>query len=102
MGARRAQRKVSLRGWWKVLPFLLMPFAVFSYQAWLHTEILANQYEENDLKVSIREIKNANRDLSDSKYHLERMARIDEKAPGLGLMEPKPGQLIFISVTDGE
>ena len=102
MGARRVHRKTSLRGWWRVLPFLLLPFGVFLYQAWLHTEILANQYEVNDLTVSIRETRDMNRDLSDAKYHLERMVRIDEKAPDLGLMEPKPGQLIFIVPSDGE
>lgn len=92
---RRAGR-ASLKGWWKCLPLLLPPFAVLVFETWLHTQILANQYEAIELKQQIGEIDGRMADLAEERQSLVRMERMHSKAPDLDLVEPDPSQIEVI------
>ena len=54
---RASRRQATLKGWWKALPFLLIPFGAFLTETWLHTEILTNGYRDWDLIGEIRVLK---------------------------------------------
>lgn len=86
-------RRASLTGWWKGLPLIMPVFSVLFLEAWLHTQILANQYKANDLTTQTREIEGRIDSLRGETQRLTRMERINAKAPDLGLIEPDPGQI---------
>lgn len=86
----------SLRGWWKALPFLFLPFAVIFFEAWLHTQILQNQYKVNGLSGEIRQLEERLHVLREEHHRLGRIERMTAKAPDLALVAPKPGQIIVI------
>ena len=95
---RSAERtkRANLRGWWKGLPLLVMPFSMIFGEAWLRTQILNNDYEVNALNQRVRSLEARLETLRDEQVHLVRMERITEKAPDLGLVEPDPGQIIVL------
>ena len=86
----------SLRGWWKALPFLFLPFAVIFFEAWLHTQILQNQYKVNGLSGEIRQLEERLHSLREAHHRLGRIERMTAKAPDLALVAPKPGQIMVI------
>ena len=92
-------RKASLRGWWISLPLLLPPFIVLFSEAWLHTQILRNQYQVNTITQSTRALQGRIDVLLEDHHRLVRMERIYAKAPDLGLVEPNPGQIEEIFAT---
>lgn len=89
----RRPRVGSLRGWWKALPLLALPFSVVFTEAWLQTQVLTLQYRANRLKHEIREVEGNLDSLQDRRHDLVRIDRINAKAPDLGLGVPNPGQL---------
>ena len=95
----RPLRKASLRRWWISLPLLLPPFMVLFSEAWLHTQILRNQYEVNSVTQSTRALQGRIDALLEDRHRLVRMERIYAKAPDLGLVEPNPGQIEEIFAT---
>ena len=90
------KRKASLRGWWKLLPFILLPASVIFFEAWAHTQILKDHYEASALLKELHSVRDASDILRDRRHHLERMERIHNQAIDLGLLEPSPGQIEVI------
>lgn len=89
-------RRATLRGWWKFLPFIVLPASTIFVEAWLNTQILKNQYTGNGLLAELREVRIEANLLRDRKHHLERMERIHAEASDLGLIQPSPGQFEVI------
>lgn len=96
----RRIRKASLRGWWKMLPFILIPASVVFVEAWLQTQILRNNYESSHTLRELRESASIVDSLRDRRHELGRMERIHSGAIDLGLIEPGPGQIEVIRVED--
>lgn len=92
-------RRGSLRGWWKYLPFIAVPFAVLFFEVWHNTQILNNEYRKNTLRTAIRQSGARLDGLEDHAHELARMERVLERAPDLGLIPPNPGQVIKIEWT---
>ena len=90
------KRKASLRGWWKLLPFILLPSSAIFFEAWANTQILKDHYEASALLTELQSIRDASDVLRDRHHHLERMERIYDQAVDLGLIEPSPGQIEVI------
>ena len=90
------KRKASLRGWWKLLPFILLPSLAVFFEAWVHTQILKDHYEASALLKELHSVRDASDLLRDRHHHLERMERIHYQAIDLGLIEPSPGQIEVI------
>ena len=93
--SRRDQR-ATLRGWWKWLPFLVVPFSLVMFEARLHARILANQYEANALRTKLGEIEGKIDVLQDDQHGLTRLDHIASQAPELELVEPRPGHVVVV------
>jgi hypothetical protein len=89
----RRRRRVSLRGWWRVLPFVGLAGATFFVSTWLHAQRLHNEYRAIELTAEIDRVKDRIADLYGERYRLERMDRISEVAPQHALIQRKPGQV---------
>ncbi len=94
--ARLKKKRATLTGWWKSVPLLLLPFSILFTEAWLHTQILAREYEQNDLREVLRKTDGQIDVLRDASHELNRMERMERAAPDLGLLPPAPGQVIEI------
>lgn len=93
--ARRAGR-ATLRGWWKCLPLLALPFSVMGSEIWFQTQILMNDYAASEVRARVSEIDGRIAELRGKGHHLGRLERMHEKAPDLGLVEPNPNQIEVI------
>lgn len=98
---RRRQRE-TLRGWWRVVPFVLMLGATLMVFTWLHTQRLKNEYRANELAREIRRVNDRIADLRGERYHLGRLSRMDAAAPEHALVEPRPGQIRMLKITAEE
>lgn len=92
----RRRRRVSLRGWWRALPFVMMAGATFFVSTWLHAQRLHSEYRAIELSAEIDRVKDRIANLRGERYRLGRMERISEAAPDHDLVEPKPGQVQLV------
>ena len=99
---KRRRRRVSLRGSLRLLPFLILPFAVLFFETWLHTQTLRNGYETTRLQQEIKATQERLNQLEDRIASLNRMEIIEATAPELGLVEPDPDKVHIIYVEPGE
>ena len=97
--AKKRTRRVSLRGWWHALPFLVSAFAVFFGFAWLEAERLKNEYRASGITEEIWEVRASIRKLREQRHYLNRMERMERHAPSLELIEANPDQIILIEAT---
>lgn len=95
------KRRGSLSGWWRYLPFVLVPFVLLFSEVWFQTQILNNEYRKNTLRSNIKRAEARVDALHDEIRELERMERVLQHAPNLGLVPPDPGQIIEI-LADGD
>lgn len=102
MAAKRGtKRRATLAGWWRGVPFVIVPFAVLFSEAWFRTGILTNHYRLNELTVEMRDVQARIQELRVEESHLTRLSRIDSAAPDLGLIPPSPGQVVVIELRPG-
>lgn len=90
---RAARRQATLKGWWKALPFLLLPFGAFLTETWLHTEILTNGYRDWDLRGEIRVLKENIVQLEGDLSGKTNVGTIDQQAKDRGFERPQKGSL---------
>jgi len=89
-------RRASLRGWWSWL-FALAPLcAVVTFDTWLNTENLRNDYGIAGLNKQLKELQETLDGLKVKEASLEALDRIEIEAPDLGLIEPQPDQVQVI------
>ncbi len=97
MAARKRKiRRATLRGWWKPLPFLLLPFCVLFAFASLEGRRLQTEYDIIDLITKIRAVNLEIGILRDERRELNRIELLDERAPSLNLVEPDPEQRVVL------
>lgn len=102
MAKLRRRQRASLRGWWRVLPFVGMVGATLFVFTWLHTQRLHNEYRANELAREIRRVNDRIGDLRGERYDLGRLERMEAAAPEHALTEPRPGQIRILKVTREE
>ncbi len=102
MAKLRRRQGVSLRGWWRALPFVGMLGGTLFVFTWLHTQRLHNEYRANELAREIRRVNDRIGDLRGERYDLGRLERMDAAAPQHELTEPRPGQVKVLNVTREE
>jgi hypothetical protein len=86
-----------VRNWFRWLPVLLVPFSVLFVETWLHTRILRDDYESYTLQIELRRLQESLKELRGQEASLNRLDRLDEQAPDLGLVEPEPDQIVILS-----
>lgn len=102
MAKGRRRRRVSLRGWWRALPFVVLGGAMFVSFTWLHTQRLRNEYRAIELKAEIQHTKERIVELRGKGYQLGSMERMEDAAPQHALVEARPGQIQVIRPTQAD
>ena len=95
----RRRKRETLRGWWRVTPFVVMLGATLMAFTWLHTQRLKNEYRANELAREIRRVNDRIGDLRGERYDLGRLERMDARAGEHALVEPRPGQVRVLKIT---
>lgn len=98
--AKSPKKHATLAGWWKGLPFVLVPFTIVFSEAWFRTGILENYFEIGQHTERMRAVQERVQELRVEESSLRRLSRIDSAAPDLGLVPPEPGQVIVIDMLD--
>ncbi|MBN2308676.1 MAG: hypothetical protein JXR94_06870 [Candidatus Hydrogenedentes bacterium] len=93
---RRVPHGVLL-GTAKWLPLLLVIFSVFLFETSLQLRIFEADYAQVELNGRVQEIKVRINLLEQQEDRLARMERIDIKASDLGLVQPEPNQIEYVT-----
>ena len=96
------KRRATLRGWWKVLPFLLCPSMMLMTFAHWEAGRLQNQYLRIELLGQEQELRKEIGNLLDHNREKNRIGDMVKKAPGWGLREPDPDQIVVVSPEEVE
>ena len=89
-------RWLTLWGWIRWSPVILIPFSALLFDTWLSTQRIKRDYAINELKT---QIKRAHEDLDDLTVEAARlgtMNRIEVETPEMGLQPPEPDQIRFV------
>lgn len=97
----RRVKRTNLRGWWKGLPFILLPFALLLLFARFETLRLNHEYKAIALTNRIRAVQDDMKQLRASEHDLKRFERMEAQAPRLRLVEPNPGQIVVVNPSAG-
>ena len=98
----KGKRRATLRGWWKVLPYLACPIMLLMTFAHWEAGRLQNQYRRIELLKTVQELMKEIGYLRDHDRDLNRIAVMDKKAPGWGLGEPDPDQIVVVPASEVE
>jgi len=93
----RRNKRTSMRGWWKVTPFIVLPICLLLVFFKLETHRLHNEYRTVQLIGEIRAIETEIALLRDMNRDRNRMERMEEASPILKLREPNPNQIKVLS-----
>ncbi len=77
-------------------PHLLVLFLVFFFEVSTQLGVFEDDYAQRTLRGQIRDVDQRISALELKKNELERLDRIHDKAPGLDLVAPEPGQIEMI------
>jgi len=80
----KRKRRATLRGWWKVLPFMVCPTILLMTFARWEAGRLQNQYRRGEQLEAIRELRKENRVSSRSGSGIESHLRDGPEGAGLG------------------
>lgn len=94
----RRLRRASLYGWLLFIPVFAPPFYVIYCEITLNTQTVNHDYEAIEINREIRELQSMLSDLGVEQARLENVERLENKAPGLGLVEAAPSQLDTVYV----
>ena len=95
-------RRVTLEGWSKWLPFVVLPFAVLLLETWLRTQQLKQDYETSRINAEIRRLDEQMNDLRVEEAGLDNMDRMQAHAPHLGLIEPTRDQIRVVKIESAD
>lgn len=89
-----AQQRKKLNGWWKNLPFILLPTALFSSFAYLETSRLHLQYEKTDVIGYIQQLEKEIAVLSAQEQDITNIGDMEVQSSDHGLHPPDPKQVV--------
>jgi hypothetical protein len=92
------RRRARLRGWLRYTPFLLVPFSVFGAETWLHHARIQDDYQASSIRRELSQVNARIDELTDDIARLERLDRMNSKAPDLGLVPAAPDQLRVVNL----
>ena len=89
----RKQRNASLNSWIWWIPLLAAPFAIALCEIYLATQMRLNDYTNGRVNGEMRQLEKEMEGLRVEKARLERLDRLEDAAPNLGLVVPAPNQV---------
>jgi len=92
------RRRARLRGWLRYTPFLIVPFSVLGGETWLHHTRIQDDYKASTIRRELSQVNARIDELTDEIARLERLDRMQSKAPDLGLVSPAPDQLRVVTL----
>jgi len=78
------------------LPVLLLVFGVLFYETWIQLQVYEQDYATSQLSREVRELKTQIKNLEAESADLAAMWRLESKALAMGMVEPRPGQVVVI------
>jgi hypothetical protein len=96
--ARGRTGRRRFRGWYKGLPFLVLPFALFFTETYLHTQRLNNDYEINAINDELLRLGKSIEALEAEKASLENLKLMEARAAQMQFVEPEPNQIETVRV----
>lgn len=85
-----------------VFPFLALPFAVSTGEIWLQMQIFSNDYELTTVRTERVRILTRIEQLENRATRLKTLRQLEASVPNLGLIEPKPGQIQVIRLSESD
>jgi hypothetical protein len=85
-----------------VLPFLALPFAIFTSEMWFQMQIFSNDYELTTLRSERERTRAQIERLEDRGSQLKTLRQLEASVPFLGLIEPEPGQIHVIRMSESD
>jgi len=85
-----------------VFPFLALPFAISTGEMWFQMQIYSNDYEMTTLRTERDRTRAEIERLEDRGSRLKTLRQLEASVPFLGLIEPKPGQIHVIRLSESD
>ncbi len=85
-----------------ILPFIAMPFAVSISEMWFQMQIFSNDYELTTMRSEHERIRDRIEQLEDKATRLKTLRKLEASVPNLGLIEPEPGQIKIIRLSESD
>ncbi len=95
-----AQQRKKLIGWWKNIPFIVLPMALFMSFAYLETSRLHFQYKETDIRSYIQELEKDIANLNGQEQDGTRIGKMEDQSSEHGLHPPEPDQVVTFERID--
>jgi hypothetical protein len=93
---RLRNRRVRLRGWFKWVPFLLLPFSLLFTEAYLRIQRTNNDYETNRINDELERINTSIDELKTRKAAYDNLEYLDARAAELKFVKPGPNQVEIV------
>ncbi len=85
-----------------VMPFVALPFAIAIGVMWLQMQIYSNDYELTSMRTERDRILTRIEQLEDRATRLKTLRQLEASVPNLGLIEPEPGQIRVIRMSESD
>lgn len=85
-----------------VLPFVVLPFGIATGVMWLQMQTYSNDYELTTMRTEHDRILTRIEQLEDRATRLKTLRQLEASVPNLGLVEPEPGQIRVIRMSESD
>lgn len=93
---RMRNRRARLRGWFKWVPFLLLPFSLLFTEAYFRIQRINNDYETNRINSELEKINSEIDELKTRKAAYDNLDYLDARAAELKFVKPGPNQVEIV------
>lgn len=90
---RMRNGRARLRGWFKWVPFLLLPFSLLFTEAYFRIQRTNNDYETNRINKDMDRINASIDELKTRKAAYDNLDYLDARAAELHFIKPEPNQV---------
>lgn len=94
---KKRMQRVTLHGWWKNIPFLVLPVGLLMSFAYLENSLLQNQYEQSEVTRYLQGLSKEIDYLRANDRSLTRIEVMEGQSSNWKLREPDPHQVISLA-----
>jgi len=84
------------------LPFLAVPFGIWTFETWVQMQIYSNDYELTTMRSQRDQIHDQIEQLEDRAAFLSTLRKLEASVTDEGLVEPLPGQIRVIRLSESD